>query len=150
MRTLLIVVGGLVGLVALYAIIHLALIEVGQEIVVLHKRSLDGATSRSRLWIVDEGGRSWLHHGYADSGWIRRLESDPIVEIERDGRTRRYRATPDPEADAKVHRLLRAKYGVADRLVRFWAGTDTQAGFATRATCKATPVRLEADTGEAP
>jgi hypothetical protein len=56
---------------------------------------------------------------------------------------REYRALPDRAADPEVHRLLREKYGAADRLVRFWAGTDTETGFATRRTCNAVPVRLE-------
>jgi hypothetical protein len=45
--------------------------------------------------------------------------------------------------DARVHALLREKYGVGDRLVRFWAGTEAESGFATRATGQAVPVRLE-------
>jgi hypothetical protein len=133
----------ILGLIGAYVVSHLALIEIGQEIVVLHKWTGDGEQSRPRLWIVDDGDRTWLHHGYADTPWIVHLEDDPIVEVERDGETRRYRATPDPAADPKVHRLLRDKYGAADRLVRFWAGTDTERGVATGATCVAIPVRLE-------
>ena len=123
--------------------IHLALIEIGQEVVVLHKRAGDGPPSMTRLWIVDDGEYAWLHHGYADTAWIRQLEAEPIVEIDRGGETLQYRALLDPAADPKVHRLLREKYGLADRLVRFWAGTDTETGFVTGRTCLAVPVRLE-------
>jgi hypothetical protein len=143
MRALLIFAASLVGVCIAYVVVHLALIEVGQEIVVLHKYKGDAAPSRARLWIVDEGESTWLHHGYADSAWIQRLQSDPVVEIERDGETRRFRAQADPASDPTVHRLLREKYGLADRLVRFWAGTDTQEGFATGSLCTAVPVRLE-------
>lgn len=143
MRKLFISVGIIAGLVLAYMIVHLALIEVGQEIVILHKQAADGTIREARLWIVDDVGTSWLHHGYADDGWIHRLETDPIIEIERGGELRRYRAQPDPAADPNVHRLLREKYGAADRLVRFWAGTDIAAGFATGEPCTAVPVRLE-------
>jgi hypothetical protein len=144
MKKIGIAVGILLGIPLTYVVVHLALIEVGQEIVVLHKWKGEGEMSRSRLWIVGDGEREWLHHGYANSPWIRRLEVDPIVEIDRDGDTHRYRAFPDPEAEAKVHRLLREQYGVADVLVRFWWGTDTEKGLASGETCKAVPMRLEA------
>lgn len=133
----------LVGLCVAYMVTHLALIEIGQEIVVLHKRTGDGALRNTRLWIVDDGEYAWLHHGYADADWIRRLEADPVVAVDRGGETRRYRAFAVPEADAKVHQLLREKYGLADRLVRLWVGTDSDSGLVTGVTCKAVPVRLE-------
>lgn len=143
MRTIGIALGILLGIPVAYAAFHMALIEIGQDVVVLHKWKGPGKTSRSRLWIVSDGEHQWIHHGYADSPWIRHLAVDPIVEIERHGKVYRYRGTPDPAADPKVHRLLRAKYGFADVLVRFWAGTDSQVGVATRKTCTAIPMRLD-------
>jgi hypothetical protein len=123
-----------------YAAAHLALIEFGREVVVLHKWTPEGAVHRARLWIVDQGPYSWLHHGYADSGWIRRLAIDPIVTVERGGKTRQYRARPDPESHQRVHQLLRKKYGVADRWVRFVTGGTER--------CAAVPVRLELVEGQ--
>ena len=123
------------GLCVAYAAAHLALIEVGREVVVLHKWAPGGAAHKTRLWIVDEGRYSWLHHGYPDSEWIRRLETDANVTIERGGRTRQYRAIPDPESHQRVHKLLREKYGIADRWVRFVKGGTEP--------CPAVPVRLE-------
>jgi hypothetical protein len=143
LRSLGIGVAIVVGLCAAYAVAHLALIELGQEIVVLHKRGSDGTVRETRLWIVDDGGYAWLHAGGADDYWIRQLATDPILEVERAGETRRYRALPVPEADATVHSLLRQKYGFADRVVRFWYGTHTESGLASGGTCWAVPVRLE-------
>ena len=72
------------------------------------------------------------------------MDENPIVEIERGGETRQYRATADPEAHGKVHRLLREKYGVADMWVRFLAGTDTGSGLLTWGEkCQTVPIRLE-------
>jgi hypothetical protein len=81
--------------------------------------------------IVDDGGYAWLHGG--DSRWMKNLIERPIVEVKRAGKTHRYRAHPDPSVHARIDDLLRAKYGIADRWVRFVApDSDT-----------ATPVRLE-------
>jgi hypothetical protein len=124
-----------IGLFVVYAVAHLALIELGREIVVLHKWTSEGTTRPTRLWIVDDGATAWFHHGYSDSAWIGRLEQDPVVTIERGGLTRRYRATPDPSSHDRVHRLLREKYGIADWWVRFITGGTEN--------CPALPVRLE-------
>jgi hypothetical protein len=114
-----------------YVLAHGALIEVGREVIVLRTQDEDGGWFESRLWIVDDGGAAWLHGGA--SRWMRNLEARPIVEVERAGETRRYRAHVVRGAHPRLHELLREKYGVADRWVRF-VGPD---GESTRA------VRLE-------
>ncbi len=135
MKRVLVSVAIVLGLGVAYVAAHWALIEVGREVIVLHKWTEAGEVKRARLWIVDEGHYSWLHHGDADTAWIRRLAIDPIVTIERGGKTRQYRAMPDPESHQRVHRLLREKYGIADRWVRFITGGMER--------CRAVPVRLE-------
>src|SRR5262245_58040547 len=124
------VAGALVlGLCAAYALAHLALIEVGREVVVVHEPTPTGGVHKARLWIVDDGRYSWIHPGKANAQWwIRQMEANPIVEIDRAGETLRYRVRPDPEAHVRVHQLLREKYGVADKWVRFLEGTDAQSG----------------------
>ena len=101
---------------------HMALIEVGREVVTLRTQRPDGSWQSTRLWIVDQGGSSYLHSAGAD--WAKRFAGDPIVEVERGGTTRRYRAHPMPGPHPEIHRLLREKYGVADRWVRL-IGPDT-------------------------
>lgn len=119
MRRLLLGVAGLLGVAVLLVLGHLALIEVGREVVTLRTRSPDGSWRETRLWIVDDAGSSWLHSGGAD--WARRFEGDPIVELDRGGETRRYRAHAVPGPHPRIDRLLREKYGLADRWVRFIA-----------------------------
>jgi hypothetical protein len=144
MKRVIIVAAIVAGLCVAAALAHLALIEVGREVVVVHEPTPTGGVRKARLWIVDEGRHSWIHPGSANAQWwVRHMDANPIVEVERGGQTRRYRATPDPEAHAKVHKLLREKYGVADRWVRFLAGTDTQSGFLTGQPCTTVPIRLE-------
>ncbi len=131
MKRLLIAAIALVALCAVLVLCHLALIEVGREVVTLRTRSPDGVWKESRLWIVDDAGVSWLHS--AGAKWLRRFDGDPVVELKRGGEIRRYRAHAVPGPHPHIDQLLREKYGIADRWVRFIApcGKDT------------VPVRLE-------
>jgi hypothetical protein len=126
MRRLVLVLLVLLGLGAAYGLAHWALIELCREVIVLRTQDEDGGWHVSRLWIVDDGGVAWLHGG--DSRWMRNLEARPIVEVERGGETRRYRAQAVAGPHPRIDELLRAKYGVADRWVRFVApdGASTQ------------------------
>jgi hypothetical protein len=145
MKHMIIVVGILIAVCVAYILAHLALIEVGREVAVVHEPTPTGTVNKTRLWIVDEGPYSWIHPGSANAQWwVQHMDATPIVEIDRRGETRQYHALPDPAAHAKVHQLLREKYGFADWWVRFLAGTDTRSGLLTRGEkCKAVPIRLE-------
>lgn len=110
---------GIVALAAAAAVLvlgHLAVIEIGREVVTLRTQRADGTWQQTRLWIVDEGASSWLHSGGSD--WLARFEGDPVVELERSGAVRKYRAHAVPGPHPDVDRLLREKYGLADRWVR--------------------------------
>lgn len=131
MRKLIAIVAILLGLCAGYVLAHWALIEIGHEVIVLRTEEPDGTWADTRLWIVDDGDVSWLHGG--DSHWMRNLRARPVVELVRNRETHRYRAQPVPGPHPRVHELLRAKYGIADRWVRF-VGADTES---------TVPVRLE-------
>jgi hypothetical protein len=143
MRTAIVILSSLVGLCLVYMLAHLALIEVGREVVLVKEPTPTGGRRNARLWIVDEGRYSWIHPGNANAQWWVAHMDSPIVEIERGGQTRRYRARPDPESHPKVHTLMRQKYGVADMWVRFLTGTDKQTGILTGKKCTTIPVRLE-------
>jgi hypothetical protein len=100
---------------------HFAAIEWGREAVTLRTQRADGTWQSVRLGAVDAAGAVWVHSGGAD--WLPRF-ANPVVELERGGTTRRHRATPMPGPHARVHELLRAKYGWADRWVRFLGPDD--------------------------
>jgi hypothetical protein len=112
----------LVVIAVLLVAAHLAVIEIGREVVTLRTRRADGTWQATRLWIVDEGGSSWLHS--AGAGWAKRFEGDPVVELERAGGIQRYRAHAVPGPHPRIDQLLREKYGLADRWVRFLAPDD--------------------------
>jgi hypothetical protein len=98
---------------------HMALIEIGREVVTLRTPLPNGGWQETRLWVVDDGGSAWLHS--AGDAWAQRFADDPVVELVRGGRTRRYRAYAVPGPHPRIDALLREKYGVADRWVRFIA-----------------------------
>lgn len=112
----------LVALAAVLALGHLALIEIGREVVTLRTQRPDGSWQETRLWVVDHDGAAWLHS--AGEEWLARFEGAAAVELERDGATRRYAARADREAHARIDALLREKYGLADRWVRLLAPCD--------------------------
>src|SRR5262245_15240674 len=107
----------------------MALIEIGREVVTLRTQRADDTWQETRLWIVDDGASSFLHSGGED--WARRFQGDPVVEVERKGETRRYRAHAVPGPHPRVHELLREKYGLADRWVRL-IGPDNEGTLAVR------------------
>jgi hypothetical protein len=123
MRRLIVGCALAVGVVAVLVLAHLALIEIGREVVTLRTQRPDGTWWESRLWIVDEGDSSWLHSGGPE--WLKRFEGNPVVEVKRGGEIRQYRAHAVPGPHPQVHRLLREKYGLADRWVRF-IGPDNE------------------------
>jgi len=117
MRRLLLGIGILTAVAALLVLGHLAFIEIGRDVVTLRTQRPDGTWQETRLWIVDDGSTSWLHSGGAD--WLKRFEGDPVVELVRDGQILRRRAHAVPGPHPQIDQLLRTKYGVADRWVRF-------------------------------
>ena len=125
MRSILIAGAVAIGIGVLLVLGHMAFIEVGREVVTLRTPTPDGGWKQTRLWIVDDGDGAWLHS--AGEGWLHRFDGDPVVEVERSGRVVRYRAHATPGPHPRVDRLLREKYGIADRWVRFLApcGPDT-------------------------
>ncbi len=137
LATIACVIGALVGA-------QFALIEIGREVVVVHEPTPSGALHRARLWIVDDDGVSWIHPGNANAQWwVAHMSEHSTVEVERRGETRTYRASADPAADPKVHRLMRMKYGIADRWVRYLTGSDLEPGLLTGKKCTTEPIRLE-------
>jgi hypothetical protein len=112
----------LVGVVLVLGVLFLAgvfAVSESGEVVVLTTHDAAGAPHQTRIWIADDAGAQWLRSGVRGNGWFQRLTARPEVEVMRGGVTRRYRAVPveTSEARDRVHALMRAKYGFADRYV---------------------------------
>jgi hypothetical protein len=129
MKRLLITFAALCGAAIAVVLAHLAFIEIGREVATLRTERADGSWQETRLWIVDDGVSAWLHSG--GDAWLGRFDGDPIVELKRGGETLRYRAHAVPGPHPDVDRLLREKYGLADRWVRF-IGPDNETAVAVR------------------
>ncbi|MCP5180925.1 MAG: hypothetical protein H6993_05355 [Pseudomonadales bacterium] len=115
-------VGGVIALLILVAAGHMAFIEIGREVVVLSTTDTGGERHQRRLWAVDFDGAVWLHS--TGTSWHALFAQPVTVGLARNGKVSVYRATPVPGPHPEIDRLLREKYGLADRWVRFLAPDD--------------------------
>jgi len=106
------------------------------EVVVLRTFDADGRPYDTKLWVVDDGGSSWVRVARPERRWLARLEAIPGVELTRHGATHSYRATPvrDAATRARVDQLMAEKYGRAD----WWYGVVVRS--------QPIPVRLDPQT----
>ena len=112
-----VIVLGVLAVVAYFGLM-IGASELAEEVVVLHTIDENGRSQRTSLWIVeDELGGLWLRAGMPESGWLLRLKANPVVELERDGRRKEYKAVPVPEARERIHRLMRERYGLSDQII---------------------------------
>ena len=114
--------------------------ELGGEIVTLHTQAADGGDAVTRLWVVDDACAQYLRAGNPGSGWLQRIQANPDILVERNGVATRYRGVPvadDPSQPARIHTLMREKYGIADRIVSILG--DRSKSVAVRLEPVATP-----------
>jgi hypothetical protein len=94
--------------------------ELGGEIVTLTTRDANDGDASTRLWVVDDNGAQYLRAGDPGSGWLQRIQANPQIVVERNGVATTYTGVPvtnDPGQPARIHALMRDKYGWADRVV---------------------------------
>ncbi|MEZ5557740.1 MAG: hypothetical protein R3E86_04245 [Pseudomonadales bacterium] len=120
--TIVLIMAAVLGLLVAAALAHLAFIEIGREVVVLVTTDADGKSHARRLWAVDHEGSVWLHS--TGESWHQLFREAREVELKRNGRSQRYDARAVPGPHPTIDGLLRAKYGLADRWVRFLAPCD--------------------------
>lgn len=130
---------GIAGLLVLaFAVVTLYALE-GHEVVVLRTVSADGGERTTRTWIADDAGAAWVEAATPERPFLRDLERDPTVRLERDDRPLRCRTTvaANPEGHRRIRDLLAAKYGWADRWIAMVA--DTERSLAVRLDCEPDP-----------
>ena len=104
LRKLITAVAVIAGVIAALVGAQFALIEIGNEVVVVHEPTPSGAIHRSRLWIVDDGGVSWIHPGNANAQWwVQHLDANAIVEVELGTLPHRHRQLPRSAHGKKLH-----------------------------------------------
>ena len=116
---------GAIGLLAFAGLVAIG--QLSGEVVVLHTRDESGAEHRTRLWIVEHEGASWLRAGGRATGsadsWYARLVAHPLVDLERGDQRFPYQAVLVPEARAAINSRMRESYPLADRVVRSIRGS---------------------------
>ncbi len=112
-----------------FAVITVVALE-GVEAVDLRTTTSDGGQRTTRIWIAEEDGVLWIEAANPDRPFLHDIEQHPTVELLRDGAIRKYRAVPVPGDDGHrtVRRLLRERYGWADRWVALLADTSGSVG----------------------
>ena len=123
MRTVIAIVGVVLGLGLFWYVAQLVAAESG-EVVVLTTHDADGEAFDTRLWIVDREGYQWLRAGSDMAGWYTRLESNPEIEVERSTGRDTYTATPEPSLAPVINELMLEKYAWADRYIGFYFPRD--------------------------
>jgi len=102
--------------------------ETAGEVVTVITTRADGDTRSTRLWVVDDGGHAWLRAGVGRVAWVEQAEAAGELDMVRDGATATYgvEVLEDATSRARIHALMRAKYGARDRyidLIRDGAGS---------------------------
>ena len=88
----------------------------GPEVVVLLTRGENGTPRKTRVWVADADGATWIESATPDREFLADIRRNPMVQLERYGELRPYlaRALPGPEGHDRIRALLREKYGWAD------------------------------------
>jgi hypothetical protein len=123
-----------IGLALAFGVVTLIALE-GREVVVLRTRAADGTEHTTRTWIADADATSWVEAANPERPFLHDLADDPVLTLDRRGRTRQCRATvaPNPEGHTRIRDLLAAKYGWADCWIALVA--DTRRSLAVRLDC---------------
>ena len=124
-----------IGAVLAFAAVTVVALE-GREVVVVRTFDEHGQARGTRTWVADDGAYAWIEAANGERLFLRQLQQNPAVELERGGQVERCQAqvVPNPEGHEQVRQLLAQKYGWADR----WIGylVDTSGSVAVRLACK--------------
>lgn len=96
-----------------------ALSELGGEVVTVRSTRADGSLKDTRLWVVDDGGETWLRAGVPTEPWLEHIGHHPRIQLVRGGTTKAFvaMAVRTDQARDRVHALMAAKYGTADKII---------------------------------
>ena len=115
-------------------VVTIAALE-GHDVVVLETTTAGGAPRRTRTWIAEDRDGTWIEAASPSRPFVADIRRVPTVVVEANGvrRTCTAEIVPNPAGHDRVRRLLRERYGWADR----WIGmlTDTHASLGVRLSC---------------
>ncbi len=126
--------GMAIGAAVIFGAVTLFALE-GHEVVVVRTRDAAGTEHTTRTWIADADGAAWIEAANPERPFLRDLEREPTLVLDRRGQALRCRASiaPNPDGHVRIRDLLAARYGWADR----WIGlvADTRRSLAVRLDC---------------
>ena len=116
MKLLVRVVLGLVGVLVLLFALQMIAAETG-EVVVVHTVDDAGEPRETRIWILEDQGRTYIRGG--TGGWTSRIAAQPEIRLESDGSVREVLGLveEDDGVRRRVNRLFREKYGWRDAFI---------------------------------
>lgn len=94
------------------------------EVVVVTTVDTNGAPQTTRLWVVEHSEDTYLRTGSPQSGWFRRMQSNPQVQIERNGGTYTARIVPVVSMRDTINDAMNEKYGWADDYIGMLFGRN--------------------------
>jgi hypothetical protein len=83
----------------------------------LERVVLRAGPNEASLWVAEDGFYLWVEASNPALPWYTALTAEPLVEVERYGRTERFLAEAMPGEIRRVERLYRRKYGMAHALL---------------------------------
>jgi hypothetical protein len=88
-------------------------------VAIVETNTPEGSMRSTHVWYVEPRGALWLEAGTPENGWFLDVQSDPILTIEIEGHSRRYRARPidGPSGHEQIRSVMREKYGLRDQWV---------------------------------
>ncbi len=97
------------------------------DVAVLHTRDTEYQDSYTTLWVVEESRSLWIRAATPNRKWLAEVRPGTQIWLERDDFNSSYQATisRDKGIRERVDRMMREKYGLADRVRELVLGTDT-------------------------
>ncbi len=116
MKNTLRIVLGFVGLILVLVVLQVVAAESG-EVVVVHTVDEAGEPRETRIWVLEDQGRSYIRGG--PGGWAARVEANPDISVESAGQKREVRGVVQTEDGLRmrINRLFREKYGWRDGFI---------------------------------
>ncbi|MBW2241520.1 MAG: hypothetical protein JRH01_05995 [Deltaproteobacteria bacterium] len=134
MKRVVLVVGSVLGLVAIFYASLFAFAELYTEIVVLRTFDADGESHETRVTVIDVDNTPWVR-GRPYRGWFQRIEANHNAELYRGGAWYPVKASVSRNLSdaAEFERVMVERYGLTYRCFDFIA----------RMSSNEIPVRLE-------
>ncbi len=97
------------------------------DVAVLHTRDTGYQDRYTTLWVVEDSRSLWVRAATPDRKWLAEVRPGTQIRLERYDSEASYRATisRDKVIRERVDRMMREKYGLADRVRELVLGTDT-------------------------